>query len=295
MFVVTAPTGNIGRQVVQNLLGQDAPVRVVVRDPSRLPADIRDRVDVVTGSHSDPEVIAGACAGARAVLWLVPPQPRVADVERFYLDFTRPAAGAFVKHGVERVIGVSALGRGTPWEHDAGHVTAVLAMDDLIAAGGVPYRALANPSFIDNTLTQIPSITGHGVISSPVAADRRMPTCTTGDIAAVATRLLLDDGWTGHGEVPVLGPEDLSGDDQARIISEVLGRPVRYRQVPAGEFEATMLAYGMSEGVARSMTRMMLAKDAGLDNGVTRTPENSTPTTFREWCERVLKPMVHAA
>jgi hypothetical protein len=39
------------------------------------------------------------------------------------------------------------------------------------------------------------------------------------------------------------------------------------------------------------MTRM-LAKGAGLGNGVPRTPENSTPTTFREWCERVLKPAV---
>ena len=292
MIVVTTPTGNIGHEVVRNLLDRNAPVRVVVRDPSRLPAATRDRVDVVTGSHSDPDVITEACAGAEAVFWLVPPQPQVADVERFYLDFTRPAAGAFAKQGVTRVVGVSALGRGTPWEREAGHVTAALAMDDLIAGSGVAYRALACPSFVDNLLTQVPSITGRGVISSPVAADRRAPTCTTGDIAAVAARLLLDDGWTGHGEVPVLGPEDLSGVDQARIVSEVLGRPVRYRQVPADEFEATLLAYGMSTGVARSMTRMMVAKDAGLDNGVPRTPENSTPTTVREWCERVLRPAV---
>ncbi|GLW35484.1 NAD(P)H-binding protein [Actinoplanes regularis] len=290
MFVVTTPTGNIGRHVVQNLLDRDVAVRVVVRDPSRLPAATRDRVDVVTGSHSDPEVLAEACADADAVFWLVPPQHQVADLERFYLDFTRPAAEAFVKQGIARVVGVSALGRGTPWERNAGHVSAALAMDDLIAAGGVPYRALANPSFMDNMLGQLPSIIGQGVISSPIAADRRLPTCATDDIAAVATRLLLDDDWTGHGEVPVLGPEDLSGDEQARIISEVLGQPVRYRQAPADEFQATLATYGMSEAVARGMTQMMLAKDAGLDNGVPRTPENSTPTTFRSWCERVLKP-----
>ncbi|BCJ47753.1 NmrA family transcriptional regulator [Actinoplanes ianthinogenes] len=288
MFVVTAPTGNIGSQVVQNLLDRDVPVRVVARDPSRLPGSTRTKVDVVTGSHSDPAVIDEACAGAEGVFWLVPPQHQVTDLLRYYLDFTRPAAGAFVKHGVARVVGVSALGRGTPWERDAGHVTAVLAMDDLIAATGVPYRALANPSFMENTLAQLPSITGAGVISSPEAPDRRMPICATADIAAVATRLLLDDGWTGHGEVPVLGPEDLSGDDRARIISEVLGLPVRYRQTPADEFEATLRSHGMSEEVARNMRQMMLAKDAGLDNGVVRTPEFSTPTTFREWCEKAL-------
>ncbi|GAA4601167.1 uncharacterized protein YbjT (DUF2867 family) [Actinoplanes octamycinicus] len=290
MFVVTAATGNIGSHVVQNLLDRDAPVRVVVRDPSRLPATIRDRVDVVTGSHADPEVITEACAGADAVLWLVPPDQQVTDLRRYYLDFTRPAVGAFGKQGVARVVGVSALGRGTPWEHDAGHVTAALAMDDLIAASGVPYRALANPSFMENFLGQLPSIVHRGVIASVVAPDRRLPTCATADIAAVATRLLLDDGWTGHGEVPVLGPEDLSGADQARILSEVLGRPVAYRQTPPDEFEATLRTYGMSAEVARNMRQMMVAKDAGLDNAVRRTPETSTPTTFRDWCERVLKP-----
>lgn len=34
--------------------------------------------------------------------------------------------------------------------------------------------------------------------------------------------------------MPVLGPEDLSKDDMARIFSEVLGKEVRRQQVPAG-------------------------------------------------------------
>ncbi|WIN00548.1 NAD(P)H-binding protein [Actinoplanes oblitus] len=294
MFVVTTPSGNIGRQVVQQLLDRDQPVRVVVRDPDRLSPAVRERVEVVAGSHAEPDVITEACAGADAVFWLVPPDHRVDDLRRYYLDFTRPAVDAFGKQGVARVVGVSALGRGTPWERTAGHVTAALAMDDLIAAGGTPYRALANPSFMENTLRQLPSIIGQGVLSSVLAPDRRVPTCSTDDIATVATRLLLDDGWTGHGEVPVLGPEDLSGTDQARIISEVLDRPVRYVSVPADEFEATLLSHGMSAAAAAGMREMAVAKNAGLDNGVPRTPENSTPTTFRDWCERVLKPAADA-
>ena len=30
---------------------------------------------------------------------------------------------------------------------------------------------------------------------------------------------------------------------------------------------------------------MMVAKDQGLDNAEPRTPESTTPTTFRQWCE----------
>ncbi|MBP2326895.1 hypothetical protein JOF56_007280 [Kibdelosporangium banguiense] len=48
-----------------------------------------------------------------------------------------------VKALVVHVVGVSALGRGTPVGDRAGLVTASLAMDDLIASTGVAYRALA--------------------------------------------------------------------------------------------------------------------------------------------------------
>jgi hypothetical protein len=41
------------------------------------------------------------------------------------------------------------------------------------------------------------------------------------------------------------------------------------------------------------MTDMAAAKNNGLDNAIQRTPENTTPTTFREWCEQVLKPAVY--
>jgi hypothetical protein len=37
---------------------------------------------------------------------------------------------------------------------------------------------------------------------------------------------------------------------------------------------------------------MAWAKNEGLDNAVQRTPQNSTPTSFRHWCEEVLKPTV---
>jgi hypothetical protein len=34
------------------------------------------------------------------------------------------------------------------------------------------------------------------------------------------------------------------------------------------------------------MTDMAAAKNNGLDNAIQRIPENTTPTTFREWCDR---------
>jgi uncharacterized protein YbjT (DUF2867 family) len=233
MIVITTPTGLIGHQVLGNVLGSGEPVRVIARDPSRLPAQARERAEVVAGSHGDIGVVDRAFAGADAVFWLVPPDPRAGSVEAAYVDFSRPACDAFKRHEVRRVVGISSLGRGTAVAGHAGLVTASLAMDDLIASTGVSYRALTMPSFMDNLLRQVQSIRNQGMFFLPISGDRKLPSCATRDIAATAARLLLDDSWSGQGHVAVLGPEDLSFNDMAQIMSEVLGQPVRFQQIPA--------------------------------------------------------------
>jgi nucleoside-diphosphate-sugar epimerase len=100
MIVVTAPTGTIGHQVLEGLLDSGEPIRVIARDPSRLPSQTRERVEVVQGSHGDIDVVSHAFTGADAVFWLVPPDPRAKSVEAAYLDFTRPACDALKSQGV---------------------------------------------------------------------------------------------------------------------------------------------------------------------------------------------------
>ena len=292
MIVITTPTGLIGRQVLDRVLAGDEPVRVIVRDRSRLSPQARERVEVIDGSHGDPEVVDRAFAGADSVFWLAPPNRSAPTVEAVYADFTRPACEAIVRHGVERVVDVSALGRGV--SDRAGLVSASLAMDDLIASTGVGFRALLMPSFMDNVLRQAEAIKRHGMFFSTVAPERRLPTCATRDIAAVAADLLLDHSWSGQGTVAVLGPEDLSHLDMARIMSDVLGKPVGYRQIPIDAFSQQLADAGMSEAMIEAMIEMMVAKDRGLDEAEPRTPQSTTPTSFRQWCEEVLRPVVEA-
>ena len=290
MIVITTPTGAIGHQVLEHVLGSDEPVRVIARDAARIPEGQRRRVEVVPGSHGDSAVVNQAFAGAETIFWLVPPDPHANSVDAAYLDFTRPACDAFKKHGVKRVVGISALGRGTPWAANAGLVTASLKMDDLIASSGVSYRAVTNPSFMDNLLRQVESIGNQGVFSLPISGDLKQPSTCTRDIAATAARLLLDHTWTGVGHASVLGPEDLSYNDMAQILSDVLGKRVRFQQISADAFKSRLLQRGMSEPMAQANVDMWNAYNQGLDTIEQRTRDSTTPTSFRQWCEEVLKP-----
>jgi uncharacterized protein YbjT (DUF2867 family) len=297
MIVITTPTGDIGHQVLDNILKTAAEgehIRVIIRDPANLPVHTRDRVEVVQGSHSDHDVVTQVFAGADSVFWLTPPDPHADSVTAAYVDFTRPACEAFKTQSVKRVVIITALGRGTPGDANAGHVTASLAMEDLIASTGVSYRALTMPSFMDNLLNQVEAIKTQGKFFSPISAGRKIPMVATRDIAVVAATLLLDDSWSGQEDVPVLGPEDLSNNDMAQIISEVLAKPTTFQQIPGAAYKARFTGFGMSDAMAQAMLDMAVAKDNGLDNAVIRTAKSSTPTTFRQWCEEVLKPAVLA-
>ncbi len=76
----------------------------------------------------------------------------------------------------------------------------------------------------------------------------------------------------------------------AATLSDVLGAPIRYERGSRDEFKNSLLGYGFSDAVAQAMIDMGAAKENGLDLVVPRTPENTTPTTFRRFAEEVIKP-----
>lgn len=290
MIVVTAPTGNISSQVLAQLVKSGEPVRVAARDPSRPPDVIRSAVEIVEGSHAHPNVVAEAFDGAEAVFWLTPSDPTADGPEAAYVDFVRPAAQVLERGTVQYVVAVSALGRG--WPRDAGHVTATLAADDITAQSGVAFRALACSSLMENVLRQIESIRNEGVYRWPSPPDLALPHVATCDVADVAVRLLRNTSWTGVSEVPLTGPETLTFDEMAVSMGEVLGRSVRFEPIPMETMRDMMISFGGSPGMAQSMIEMVTAKNEGIDAIVPLSPPSDTPTTFRQWCQDVLRPAI---
>ncbi len=288
MIVVTTPTGHIGSRLVEGLLGEGERVRVIARKPENLAPGVRERVEVVQGSNDDEAVLDRALAGADAFFHCVPPNFAAPDVDAYYLRLTRLAIAAMKKNKVERVVTVSATGRGVDLE--AGVVSSSFRKDAALEEAGLHVRALWCPGFFENMLRAIPTLRAQGAFFEPARADLRRPYVATRDIAATAARLLRDRSWTGPGGVAVLGPEDLSLTDMAAILSEVLGRPIRYQQVPAEGYKAQLLQYGASEDMAQGLIDMYAAKDQGLDSTPPRDAENTTPTSFRAWCTEVLLP-----
>jgi uncharacterized protein YbjT (DUF2867 family) len=252
MIVVTTPTGHIGSQLVPHLLAAGAPVRVIARKPEKLSAEVQNRVEVVQGSTDDIKVLSRALRDADAFFWLVPPPFQHRDLNAYMLRFTKPACDAVTAPGVKRVVAVSSLGRGLA---KSALLLPAFAMDEMFERTGVYYRALWSPGFMENMLRQVQPIKHQGMFFGPDRPDRKTPHVATRDIAASAARLLLDESWTGQGGLGVLGPEDLSCNDIACIMSKVLGKPIRFQQIQPDNYKAQFMQNGASEAMAQGPRR----------------------------------------
>ncbi len=290
MLVVTTPTGQIGRHVLAQLVAAGEPVRAVARDRTRIEPGLRARVEVVEGSHDDPATLGRALDGAEAVFWCIPPDPRMSDVREYFLGFSRPLADALAGSSIRRVIFVSSGGRGLA--KNAGPISATFEVEELLEGTGVHLRALRCGSFMENMLHQVEPLRRQGMFFYPIDGDIAIPTCATRDIGARAADLLRDRAWTGQAGTGVHGPADLSFNEMARVMSRVLGRPIRFQAVPGPAYKATLVEHGQSEAFAQGLVDMFREIAGGIHAADPRTPESTTPTTFEAWCGETLKPAI---
>ncbi|KAB8190527.1 NAD(P)H-binding protein [Nonomuraea phyllanthi] len=291
MIVVTTPTGQIGSRLVRQLLDQDKEVRVVVRDASRLEDAVRERVETVEGSHDDPAVLDKALPGAEALFWLVPPNPQAPSAEEHYLSFARAGAAAIARHDVGHVVGVSSAGHG--WPTPAGVLSAAFAMDSELGRSGAAYRALSMPFYIENFLGQLGAICGQGAFYLTCAGDLPLASIATRDIAGTAADLLTDLSWTGQENLPVFGPDRLTPDGMAEVISQELGRPVTYRRMSMDDYASLLRSRGASDQAVKDTTEAFAAQDLGIYDADWAIAK-PTSTDFRTWCREVLKPAADA-
>ena len=287
MILVTTPTGNVGSQLLTELLNAETePLRVIVRDPSRLPDTVRDQVQVIVGSHDDPGVLDQALDGAQGLFWLIPPSMRASSAEEHYLSFARPATEAIRRHHVGHVVGISSAGWN--WPHPAGLLSAAHAMDAEFERSEAAYRSLGMGFFMENLLRPLSQMISEKTLSLPLSPERPLATIATQDIAATAARLLTDRTWDGTDRIPLFG-DRLTPNQMAAAISDTLETKITFAQIDLEQQTASTIQRGVPAGMARDFTAMYRAQQNGIyDEDWSRA--NPAPTNFRTWCATVLAP-----
>ena len=272
MILVTGATGNVGREVVRQLVAAGEEVRALSRHPER--AGWPDVVERVAGDLTQ-ELPADLFDGVDAV-YLFPEPTRVQAV-------VEAAAAAGVRHVV--VLSSLAAGLG-PAEGLEVLQRRHLDVEEAVETSAMTWTHVRPGMFMTNTLGWAESIRTDDVVREPYPDATAAPVHEV-DIAAVAVAALRDPARHGGAAYPLSGPETLSQADRVRVLSEVLGRPVRFEEQTRDQARARMLANPwMNERLADSLLDMLAASVGAREGEVLPTVEDvlgRPPLDFATW------------
>jgi NAD(P)H dehydrogenase (quinone) len=253
-YAITGASGHLGRLAVAELMTGGVPasnVVALVRTRSKA-ADLAKRgVQVREADYTRPETLSAALAGVDRLLLVSSSEPgqRVAH----HTNVVEAAKTA----GVSRIVYTSML--------NADHTTNPLAgehqdTERVLGEAGVPFTLLRNGWYTENYSDQIGKYLERGEILG-AAGSGRISAATRQDCAAVAAAALLQND-EGNRTYEIGGPAfDLP--ELARVITQVTGTPVTYRNLLFEEYVSSLRRSGLDEESAR----FVAALDASIAHG----------------------------
>lgn len=265
MILVTGATGNVGREVVRQLQQAGRHVRVLTRSPEKV--SFPEGVEIAAGDLTDPETLKAALDAVHKVFLM-----RVPGSDNF--------STLAKQSGVEEIVFLSSGAIDSPTENAIGRNH--LHTEELIRQSGVRWTFLRPGAFMTNALQWAVSIRSEGVARAPFGDVGNAP-IDPRDIAGAAATALVSPGH--HGKVYMLtGPEVLTPIEQVQILGSVLGRDLRFENIPEKIAEENMKRFAPPE-IVESIFSLMRDNKIHVDSPTT-TVEDVTgrPShTFRQW------------
>ena len=274
--LVTGATGRVGRLVVDELLPAGVPVRALTRRPNR--AALPAAAEIVVGDFNAPASLDAALEGVGAVflVWTAPVDTAAAVIARL---------AAHTSDERRRVVYLSAPHQTPhPFFQQPNPLRGLhVEVERLLAAAALDVVVLRPGMFASNALHWwAPQIRSGDVVRWPYGAAETAPVDER-DIAAVATRALLDSRHTG-GDYVLTGPESLSQAAQVHAIGNAIGRPLRFDELSPDEFRRETA--GTWPGSVVEMLLGAWRATLGRPAFVTSTVQEiigSPPRTFYQW------------
>lgn len=214
--LVIGGTGTVGSQVVEKLALLNVDVRVLTHDPNKVGALPKGAQGIV-GSFDAPETLPPAFEGVHSVFFLVPVNPRETEQGITVVNEA-------VEAEVHRIVYMSvAMPRGS--EHIP-NFRSKIPIEQAVASSGMEYTILRPTNFYQNDLWIREAIVANGIYPQPIG-NRGVNRVDVHDIADAAVSALTEPGHNGR-IYNICGPENLTGNEVAKVYSRYLGREVRY-------------------------------------------------------------------
>jgi uncharacterized protein YbjT (DUF2867 family) len=214
--LVTGSTGNVGKQVIRCLQERGVPLRAAVRRPGEAASLGVPPGDEVLLDFGRPETFAPALEGVTGLFLLRPPA----------ISRVQPTLNALVDvgaaRGLQHVVFLSVVGAGS------NPVVPHHRVEKHLRAGPLAWTLLRPGFFAQNLGDAYRQDIREGRLFVP-AGDGRVAFVDVRDVAEVAARAFTESAHRGQA-YDLTGPEAITFDQVADILSRALARPIRYER-----------------------------------------------------------------
>ena len=273
MILVTGGTGANGVELTKLLSSRGVRVRAMVRRPERAQAIAGlAGVDLVTGDFDDPRSLEAALQGAERAFLLTNSSERAEAQQRAFVDAGR-------RTGLRHVVKLSqfAASEDSPVRFLRYHA----AVERAIRDSGIAYTFLRPNLYMQGLLAFRTSILSTGRFFA-AAGDARVSVVDVRDNAAAVAAALTEPGHEGR-TYDLTGPAALTHAEMAALLSEALGRTVRFVDVPPGAMRGALLGAGLppwqADGLVEDYAHYRRGEASSIGTGV-RDATGAAPRAF---------------
>jgi uncharacterized protein YbjT (DUF2867 family) len=227
--LVTGATGQQGGAVAHALLARGHRVKALTRKPDSDSARqlASAGAGLVTGDLGDAASITKAASGADAMFLMGNSYEAGVEAETGQGIIAADAAkAAGVGHLVYSSVADADKKTGIP------HFESKYLVEKHIAGLGIPYTISAPVAFMENIVApwSIGALS-QGTYAFPMPAKRALQLVALADIGAFNTALV-ERREKVFGKRFDFAGDELSGEEQAKILSQAIGRPIGYQEIP---------------------------------------------------------------
>ena len=283
MILITGAAGKTGSAILRALVAKGQTVRALVRDAGQAKRLKGWGIEeTIAGDMRDVETLKKAARGTRAIYHICP------NLSKAEISIGQEIIAAASASGVEHLVYHSVL---HPQIEAMPHHWLKMKVEAALFESGVPFTILQPAAYMQNVLAGWQEIVGQGVYRVPYPVETRLGMVDLEDVAEAAAQVLTTSGHEGA-IYELAGPEVLTQNEVAALLSSLLGRPVRAEQLSLEDWTRRARGAGLGDYQIDALLKMFVYYDLYGFWGNPRVLTDllgHAPTDFEAFLQRTIQ------
>jgi len=279
-YVVTGATGHVGSALVDYLLGESVPIRVVIRSETKAESFRSRNIDVALADLYDAQALTRAFQGAKAVFVMNPTDVQGSDMFQSARQVSQAFAQVIQTAQVQRVVVLSSWGAEQPTK--TGNILTAHILEEQLKDTTSQIVFIRAASFMENWLDSISAFkAGYSPVIGTIfqRLNKKTSYIATNDIARVAAQYMIKPSNELNKLliIELEAQQTYSSNDVAKIVGDLLQKPVEV----ASMTDEMVENLGNKLGWSKSTVTNMIELHRSIDDDTIGWTKTNDPNIIR--------------